>query len=161
MLIALICALLCTFFIRSNINRINMIWLPLIYFSALGCHVIFRALRAWCVLPVAAILLGCVFFVQDYADTFRQNVNYYPGLGSAIEYAAAQDPEHIYITDYVNQPYIFALFYTQTLPETFAQSVEYRDESAAFRQAERFAGFEFEDPAAAALQILPRPFCFL
>ena len=101
MLIALICALLCTFFIRSNINRINMIWLPLIYFSALGCHVIFCALRAWCVLPIAAILLGCVFFVQDYADTFRQNVNYYPGLGSAIEYATAQEPECIYITLYL------------------------------------------------------------
>lgn len=156
MLIALICALLCAFLIHSNINRINMIWLPLIYFSALGCHVIFRALRVWSILPIAAILLGCVLFVQDYTDTFHQNVNYYPGLGSAVEYAAAQEPDSIYITDYVNQPYIFALFYTQTPPEVFAQSVEYRDASAAFRQVERFAGFEFKNPAAAELRILPR-----
>ena len=156
LLLALLCALGCAFCIRCNINRINMVWLPLIYLSALGCHTLFRALRAWSVLPVLGILLCCVLFVRDYAATLRQNVNYFPGLGEAIEYAAAQDAGTVYITDYVNQPYIFALFYTETPPEDFIASVEYRDESAAFRQVKRFCGFEFENANNADVLILPR-----
>ena len=155
-LLALLAALLCAFFIQCNINRINMVWLPLVYFSALGCHVIFRALRGWSILPLLGILVCCGFFVKDYAETFAQNVNYFPGLGAAVEYAAAQDAETVYITDFVNQPYIFALFYTETPPEDFVSSVEYRDENAAFRQVQRFAGFEFESAADAELRILPR-----
>ena len=155
-LIALLSALLCTFLIRCNINRINMVWLPLVYLSALGCHVIFRALRTWSILPVLGILVCCGLFVKDYTETFSQNVNYYPGLGAAIEYAAAQDAETVYITDFVNQPYIFALFYTETPPAEFVSSVEYRDETVAFRQVQRFTGFEFERPEDANLRILPQ-----
>ena len=150
MRIALVCALICAFLIRCNINRVNMAWLPMIYFSAVGCHIVLAKLDSWAALPFAAMLACFALFCTGYRDTFGQsrggNVNFFPGLGEAISYAASLDAGPVYVTDRVNQPYIFALFYTQTPPEVFINSVEYRDADAAFRHVERFAGFEFDDP---------------
>ena len=153
---ALLSALLCTFLIRGNVNRINMVWLPLIYFSALGCDLIGRLLRRWSVIPLAGLLVCFFLFLSTYTATFagNGNVNYFPGLGGAIRAAEESGAETVYITDKVNQPYIFALFYTETLPETFSDSVVYRNPNGAFRQVERFDGFEFRDSMRADLSIL-------
>lgn len=160
MRLALVCALLCAFLIRCNINRINMIWLPLIYFSAVGCHIVLARLDSWAALPLAAMLACFVLFCGNYRDTFGQSrggdASFFPGLGEAVRYAASLDAGDVYVTSRVNQPYIFALFYTQTPPEVFVESVEYRDENAAFRQVERFAGFEFADPSPCPVLVVYR-----
>ena len=156
--IALICGLLCACLISGNINRLNMLWLPLIYFSALGCHLIFQKLGSWAALPIAGILVCFLVFLSAYCDTFggAGNVNYFPGLGGAIRAAEAADAGTVYVTDRVNQPYIFALFYTEVSPAEFAANVKYADENAAFRRVLRFDGFEFQDPERADLLILHR-----
>ena len=158
MRLALVCAFLCAFLIRCNINRINMAWLPLIYFSAVGCHLILAKLDSWAALPFAAMLACFTLFCVGYRDAFSKDrggdAGFFPGLGGAISYAQSLDAGTVYVTNRVNQPYIFALFYTQTPPETFVESVEYRDENAAFRQAERFEGFEFADPDRCAVRVL-------
>lgn len=153
---ALFSALLCAFLIRVNVNRINMIWLPLVYFSAVGCDWLFTRLRRWSVVPLAGMLACCVLFISAYWASLggAGNVNFFPGLGGAVRAAEATGAETVYITDKVNQPYIFALFYTRTPPEDFAASVVYRNPNGAFRQVERFDGFEFADPGAADVQIL-------
>ena len=155
---ALLSALLCAFLIRVNINRINMIWLPLIYFSAVGCDWLFGLLRRWAVVPVAGMLACFVLFFSAYTAAFggAGNVNFFPGLGGAIRAAEETGAQTVYITDKVNQPYIFALFYTETPPEEFVSSVEYRNPNGAFRQVERFTGFEFREEAAADVSVLFR-----
>ena len=158
--IALVCALVCAFLIRCNINRINMIWLPLIYFSAVGWHLILSKLDSWAALPAAGILACFLLFFSAYCGAFggRGNINYYPGLGSAIEYAETlrRSDTPVYITGWINQPYVFALFYTQPAPETFAETVEYRNPDGAFRQVERFEGYEFRHPERCGVLILRR-----
>ena len=156
MRIALVCALVCAFLISGNINRLNMIWLPLIYFSAFGCHLLLKKLGNWSVVPLVGVLACFLVFLSAYTETFGGdgNVNYFPGLGDAVETAEALGADTIYITDWVNQPYIFALFYTETAPSEFADSVEYADPDAAFRQVRRFDGFEFRDTEKADVLIL-------
>ena len=153
---ALLSALLCAFLIRVNINRINMIWLPLIYFSALGCDLVFRLLRRWAVVPAAGIIVCFLIFLSSYTAALggAGNVNFFPGLGDAVRTAKATGAETVYITDRVNQPYIFALFYTETPPEDFVSSVVYQNPNGAFRRVERFSGFEFQDPDRAEVRIV-------
>lgn len=155
---ALLSALLCTFLIRCNINRINMIWLPLIWFSAVGLQFVFDRIRKWSVLPICGIAVCFFVFLNAYLPFFGGEgyVGYFPGLGEAIEAAEETGAETIYITDYVNQPYIFALFYTRESPSAFADSVEYANRNAAFRQVERYDGFEFRNPEKADVLILHR-----
>ena len=119
---ALWSALLCTALIRGNVNRVNMIWLPLVYFSALGCEWLGGLLRKWSVIPLAGVLACFFVFLFSYTAAFggSGNVNFFPGLGGAIRAAETCGAETVYITDTVNQPYIFALFYTQTPPEVFS-----------------------------------------
>lgn len=156
MRLALLAGLVCAFLIQGNINRLNMLWLPLVWFSALGCWYILEKLGRWAVVPVAGIVLCAAVFVTSYRAEFagRGNVNYFPGLGEAIEYADTRGAERIYITDYVNAPYAFALFYTRPAPEDFAATVEYTDETAAFRAVERFTGFEFQSAEGCDILIL-------
>ena len=152
---ALLSALLCAFLIRVNVNRINMIWLPLVYFSAVGCDWIFGLLRRWAVVPLAGMAVCFLLFLSAYTAALggSGNVNFFPGLGGAIQMAEQTGAETVYVTNRVNQPYIFALFYTETPPEEFAGSVVYRNPNGAFRQVERFSGFEFADPDAADVEV--------
>ena len=155
---ALLSALLCAFLIRVNINRINMIWLPMVYFSALGWDWLLRLLRRWSLIPLAGMLLCFFIFLNSYCAAFGGggNVNFFPGLGGAIRAAEATGADTVYIPNKVNQPYIFALFYTETPPEEFTDSVVYQNPTGAFRQVERFRGFEFRDEAAADVSVLFR-----
>ena len=155
---AVMASLVCAFLISGNINRMNMVWLPLVYFSAVGCHLILRQMGSWAAAPAAAMLACFLLFCFAYPGRFggAGNVNYFPGLGGAIEYAASLERGPVYVTRRVNQPYIFALIYTRTPPEDFVQSVEYADENAAFRQALRFDGFEFDRPERAGVLVLRR-----
>jgi len=152
---AVYCGLLCAALISGNINRLNMLWLPLVYFSAVGLHLLLSRLGDWAAIPVAGLLACCLIFSIHYVRAFGNggNVNFFPGLGEAVLAAEALEEKPIYITSTVNQPYIFALFYAQVPPDRFADTVEYRDENAAFRQVERFTGYEFQDPEAARVGI--------
>ncbi|MCD7934703.1 MAG: glycosyltransferase family 39 protein [Oscillospiraceae bacterium] len=153
---ALLCALVCAALVRGNINRLNMIWLPLVYFSALGAHLILMRLGSWAVCGVAGALVCFLLFFSSYSRTFggAGNVNYFPGLGEAVQYAEGLDAETVYITNQVNAPYIFALFYAQVPPTVFAESVEYTNPDGAFRAVERFAGYEFVMPEDCDVLIL-------
>lgn len=152
---AVYCGLLCAALINGNINRLNMLWLPLVYFSALGVHLLLSRLGNWVAIPVVGILACCLVFSINYVRAFGYggNVNFFPGLGEAIRNAEALEEKPIYITSTVNQPYIFALFYARVPPDTFVDTVEYLDENAAFRQVERFAGYEFRDIEAARVRV--------
>lgn len=142
----------CTSLIDGNINRLNFVWLPLVYFEAVGACWLLCKLK-WLRPAAFAVLAVCLwFFVSSYVLTFggEGNSNYFPGLVEAIEYCGEQEPESIYITNYVNQPYIFALFASQTPPEEFVSSVEYINENAAFRGVASFGKYIFGPAQTAA-----------
>ena len=147
MLAALCCAIICSFFINININRINMIWLPLIYFAALGLDLLLCKLDSLSLVPLAGILLSFAFFFSAYQKDLGEdgNANYFPGLGDAIEYVDALQPESAFISYYVNQPYIFALFYTHTPPDEFVSTVDYLNPNGAFRWVSSFGYWSFGD----------------
>jgi 4-amino-4-deoxy-L-arabinose transferase-like glycosyltransferase len=143
--LALYCGVICGALIQVNINRINLVWLPLLYFQVLGLEAILYICKRFSFVPVAGILFCFVFFFFSYSDAFGKpgNSNYFPGLGEAIEFAESQGEGEIYITDYVNQPYIFALFYSETSPEVFLETVNYVNPEGAFRAVSNFEGFVF------------------
>ncbi len=138
---ALYAALISSCLISGNINRLNMLWLPAVYFMAVGLHAVFRAAGVFSI-PAAAAVLACfALFLGDYADV--SGSGFFPGLGEAICYTERMEPESVYITDQVNAPYIFALFYTQTPPDEFVRTVDYINPDGAFRAVRAFGHFRF------------------
>ena len=158
LLLSLGCGLVCAVLIDGNVNRLNFLWLPLLWFCAVGLHALLARLGNWAALPVLGLLVCCCVFCSSYVRSLggRGNVNFFPGLEESLRFADTLDAETVYITPTVNQPYIFALFYERVPPDTFVRSVEYRDESAAFRDVLRFEGYEFADPTRADVQIVWR-----
>ncbi len=155
----LFCGVLCTALIDGNINRLNMVWIPMIYFSAVGGAWLVQALKIHAEIPLAGVLLCFLFFCYSYAGEFAPpgHGTYYPGLGEAIQAAGKESPETLYISEKVRQPYIYALFYTTPPPERFAGSAEFGTAPDGIMQTvKRFEGFEFEYPEKADLLILPR-----
>lgn len=144
---ALAISLLCALMINGNINRLNMLWLPMAYFMAVGFYSVCRLLRVFSAAAIAAVLACFLLFAFDYSGCFGRDgteISYFPGLGDAIEYAASLEPESVYISSsYVNAPYIFALFYTETPPGDFTQTVDYINPDGAFRSVSSFGIFSF------------------
>ena len=145
MLAALLISLVCALCIDGNINRLNMLWLPLVYFAALGLYELAELLGRWRVVPAACVLLAFSLFFYGYTQEFgaKGYTGNFPGLGDAIEYVEEQGPGSAYLSTYVNQPYIFVLFYTQTPPEDFIATVDYINPDGDFRWVRSFGHWRF------------------
>ena len=151
-------ALLSASLITVNVNRVNFLWLPLIYFVGLGAHALADALGRFSpVLPAALALCFAAFF-SGYRHTLGGDGSaaFFPGLGEAIEYADALEPESVYVSDAVSAPYIFVLLYTETPPCEFAATVDYSNPDGAFRDVEGFGSWRFgaAEDAAGELAIV-------
>lgn len=142
---ALLASLAASFFIDVNINRMNMAFLPVIYFSALGFYFILCKLKRLALPLIAGALICFTMFMTTYFSGFRDDLSemFFEGLGEAVVYAETLDYDEVYITDYVNSPYIFVLFYNQIPPEEFYGSVEYSNPETAFRAVTAFSKYRF------------------
>ncbi|MCR4770825.1 MAG: glycosyltransferase family 39 protein [Oscillospiraceae bacterium] len=155
--IALCSSLAASFFIRVNVNRMNMIYLPLIWYQGRGLSLTGRRI-ALSAAQAAALLTAAGLFAGFYFGAYAQRLSplFFGGLGEAIEYAEELDGGEIWISGRVNMPYIFALFYSRTPPGEFIESVVYEDPDAAFRQVRAFGSFRFGDsPPPGAVYIAP------
>lgn len=142
----LIISLFLCFFIRPNINRINFIWIFISYFIAVGIYALAGFMGKFALLLPLLLTLSLGVFIQDYMSEFdgRKPSYYYPGLGAAIEYVSAKNPESVYISGGVNQPYIYLLFYEKMSPWDFNESVSFYDDSAAFCYARSLGNYRFD-----------------
>jgi len=152
MLLALLCGFLAAFVIKININRMNMAFLPLVYFSALGVYELVRWLRVWGILPLAGMTVCFAVFVVTYFTAFRTNLStwFFEGLGEAIEYSESLDKNEVYVTSSVNAPYIYVLFYNEIPPEEFVGGVRYINPDGAFRAVSSFGKYRFSGAASGA-----------
>ena len=151
MLCAAFAVLASAFVILPNINRMNMAFLPILYFAASGFALLLdlvrpRALR-FAAASLGAVLLVTAFavFARTYCTQTRATLSawFFDGLGDAIEYADSLNEDEVCVTDSVNMPYIYVLFYTQTSSEEFRGTVVYANPDGAFRQVTSFGKWQF------------------
>ncbi|MDR0818126.1 MAG: glycosyltransferase family 39 protein [Oscillospiraceae bacterium] len=113
-LIALCAAIVTALFVDANINRVNVLLIPLVYFQAEGIiFLISRIKHSVFVLVPALIICGTVFCVV-YFTSYRESLR---------PYFESKD----------NMPYIYVLFEGKVPPSDFADSVEYLNPDGAFR----------------------------
>ena len=143
-LFALSAGLISCLFIQVNVNRVNFLFLPLVWCQAEGLHTILRRWRRLS-LPAAVVGLCALALLCRYCATEQRGKlesAFHTGLTEAIAWAEAADGP-VWITNKVNMPYIYVLFTTGAAPEDFLDSVQYADENAAFRHVTRFGRWRF------------------
>lgn len=131
--------------IQVNINRINIIWIPLVYFCITGIMVLSRYFKQ--IFPVMVVIIGIslVMFISAYfGEEYRTMISgyFYDGYGEAAVYADSLGHP---VEDLSGVPYTNALFYTKPDPRHFVETVVYTDPNAEFRPVGRFAKWYYQD----------------
>jgi len=130
---------------QVNINRFNIIFIPLILCVALSIYWLGRRSRVILIASVIGLLVGFVFFTISYhGKEYHQQVSleFHDGLIPALEFAQGIESIPICVGDRSN-PYIFALFTEKTSPTTFLKSVKYSNPKGPVRNVSSFGRYTF------------------
>ena len=129
-----------------NINRFNIIFIPLIILGARALHELQAMHRA--LGPITALTLLAAFsaFTLSYHGEAYRNVadfKFQNGLIPALYWAEERAAGPICVTDKINMPYIYALFSNPTTPNEFQASVRYTDPTEPLRKVASFGRYAF------------------
>ena len=154
--LALYTMCLCACLISININRINMVWLPLLYFQSVGLEWVQMRLGAkGQTIAMTGILLCFALFLVNYGKRGTEESNL-EGLNHAIAFAETVTDQDIYITDSLHAPYIYVLFLRQIPPVEFSDTVVYSNPEGAFRDVRRFSQYRFREKECVSCLVLER-----
>lgn len=143
LLFMLIASLVLAMLSKLNINRANFIFPVLVMVLAEGILYVITHLKkpAYAILPIYL----CVFllFTGTYFTSYRAKIGHYffLGTGDAITYAIENSDDDIFITEKINAPYVFALFYDKTNPQVFIDTVDYANPNSQVRKVNSFDRF--------------------
>ena len=143
-LFALGASLISCLFIHVNVNRVNFLFLPLVWFQAVGLRALLEALPALRI-PAGFLLLCALVLLCRYCLT-RQRAALEPAFHTGLLEAVAsleEGEEPVWITNKVNMPYVYVLFATGMPPEEFQADLVYADPEAPFRHVTRFGRWRF------------------
>ena len=126
-----------------NINRANVIFLGLIYLMTEGIYFLMCQFKKLSFITISIYVVAFCMFVASYSTVYQTAVGkaFFKGFGESIIYAKEQEEGTIYLTEEVNGPYVFALFYEQTDPRLFMATVDYAYENASVRPVNSFGRF--------------------
>ncbi len=151
-LIWLFCSFILGFTTHTNINRLNIIFPPLLYFAVFGIFYSYNYLKTKHKQQYQLLIIGIYsilfFLFTGYYFVFsieKSKEDFSYGLGNAIEYSEKTKPKiPINITtNCVNMPYIYVCFYNKLNPELFRKTVVYEDNNAGFREVKKLGRYKF------------------
>ncbi len=151
-LAAVLASAVCSIIVYVNVNRMNMAYLPLLYFNAVGFIRFIQKFPKWKFSAWSAYACLFLLFISIYTTIYKKNTAplFYSGLSDAIHYAENTGKDHWYMTTEMRMPYIFILFYRQLPAEEFYTTVKYKNDEAPFREVTSFSRYTFgeykEDP---------------
>lgn len=142
-------SVLMAFVTSVNINRINVIFYPIILLLVAGVLWLSQKVKRLGSLSAAAFILCFALFATVYFRDYPDEIApaFYDSFGEAIQYASEESAGNIYVTDRVNMPYIYVLFYEQVNPNDFLQTVNYVNPGGAFQQVSSFGRYIFGNPS--------------
>ncbi len=144
LLLWLLAAFLACGCVEVNVNRVNMLFLPLIYFQGVALWKLGEWLKRPA-LPALPLLMAALLFTRYYFTDYASAVApaFYDGLCEAIVYADSREKSTKFCSYDVNMPYIFVLYATQMPPEAYLESVEYMNPGGAFEWVSAVEGWHF------------------
>jgi len=143
-----ICAIVTALVTDINVNRINIIFIPVAYFISVSLAEFSSVHKAvnYAIVGVCVVLF--VSFGRNYTSQWERNIkpSFFASYNKALDYATEQTDGDIYISTDINQPYMLTLFYTQAPPQQYISTVEKSRAGVAFEQINSFDRFYFYAP---------------
>lgn len=131
-----------------NINRMNIVVIPWMYVTIVGTADVARRLPWGKTLAVTAYALCFCLFCRSYFTSYQERIGqeFFSGLGPAISEASQTEAGTVYVTDTVNMPYIYTLFFTETDVRDFRATVRYETSHVSFEEVGSFGKYVFHIP---------------
>lgn len=138
-----IVSIILTIICKPNINRINIIIIPIIYYTIIGIYLSMKYNKK---IAIAITILYTVYFAIFMQKYCTQNYDKYgtfeADLQEVIEYVNKIENKEIHIKDKI---YIYTLFYSQYDTRDFVNTVIYKNPKAQFREVKSFGKYYFND----------------
>lgn len=134
-------------FCEANINRINIIMIPCIYYIVVG---LFEFLTKYEQLTICVVIIYAVLFVEFmYSYVNKDYNNYYTftsGVEDVVDYCKTLDVDNIYCKYSFKEPFIYFMFYGQEDVNEYLNTVEYFEEGRTFENIRSFGKYKFYLP---------------
>jgi hypothetical protein len=100
-------------FTSPNINRINVIWLCLIIYLGNGILCLFNKSKLFGNIIVTLYSILFICFSINYFSDYQKDIgnSTFNGLEDAIKYTNNKEYNNLYISNSINQPYIYYLYF--------------------------------------------------
>ena len=139
-------SLLVSGLIDGNVNRLNFLFLPFILLQAYLIHTLTESKVYLNILSSLILLTVVTFFSISYCRISTSFPSFEStALKDVLDEAASSESETILVTDRINMPYIYVLFYEQIPPNEFYSQVEYKNPGAPFQYPKSFGRWKFGD----------------
>ncbi|MBQ6569925.1 MAG: glycosyltransferase family 39 protein [Clostridia bacterium] len=146
----------------TNINRVNIIFMPIIIVTAIGLAEVFKNKRFAVLLTACYAVMFCSF-AKYYFTEYNKVIApfFYSSIEKAIPKAEElrEEGQTVYMTDSLNKSYIYALFYSKTSPEVFIKTADIPNPDAQFYDCNSFEGYVFDtssiESCSSGVYILP------
>jgi hypothetical protein len=131
--------------VSANVNRMNVLLFPLLYFLAAGLEVL--RTRRWIFgAIIAAYVVSFVAFTHAYFTWYQPRVApaFFATFDRAVMTAARATGGTVCVTsDRMNMPYVYVLFHERIDPRLFARTVVYENPGAEFQGVTSFDRYVF------------------
>lgn len=142
-----IAAFLLLFVVEPNINRINIILIPIIYYTILGITKTFNKIQlSKIVLPLFYVSLFISFQITYYTTDWNNYRTFQGKVENVIKYVDTLDVDKIYFEYAFKEPYIYICFYNEINPKELVDTVKYKNNQTTFDRVESFGKYYFYIP---------------
>lgn len=137
---------LCAFCV-ANINRINIIMIPCVYYIVVG---LFEFLTKYKQLTVCIAVIYMVLFIEFMYSYVNKDYNKYytftSGVEDVVDYCKSLDVDNIYCKYSFKEPFMYFMFYGQEDVREYLDTVEYFEEGRTFDNVGSFGKYKFYLP---------------
>lgn len=134
-------------FCDGNINRLNIIMLPIAYYISVGIYEVITRF------PKIAVYIGIMYivlfgaFMNSYLNKdYNKYFTFTSGMEEVVDYCNNLNAETIYCEYSFKEPFIYFLFYGQEDVNTYLQTVEYYRPNGTFENIKAFGKYRFYLP---------------
>ncbi len=130
-----------------NVNRINIIVIPCVYYIILGLYEVFEKYKTMipCILIIYIVLF--IGFWKTYKNQdFNEYYTFNSGLKELVQYCEESSYENVYCYYSFKEPFIYFMFYSEYDVNDYLNTVQYFDESGTFDNIKAFGKYKFYLP---------------
>ena len=140
-----IVGMILTFICEPNINRLNILMVPIIYYTVIGLYLTSLKIKKGMYVVLALYLVSFGLFINAYVhEDFNSYGTFEGDLKEVMDYVEKFDKE-IVVTNKIQSSYMHVLFYSEYDTRNFVETVHYEDPKAAFKNVLSFGKYSFDD----------------